>query len=178
MAVGKNETNYDGEVLAVYEATTQLLAADLTPAKVVVFIDSQAAILALSSNTLTYCLNTIQCRSKIAELISYGWTVALQWVPGHVGIPGNERADQKAKQGAESSQPEVPLTFRRAKSIISTFTKKYIIVTQETKSLGNSWETLVTGGPIQRHLERAEAVARFCITSGHDFLGYTFTGLA
>ncbi|GFW56987.1 hypothetical protein TNCV_3472711 [Trichonephila clavipes] len=32
LAMGKNATNYDGEVLAVYEATTQLLAAGLVPA--------------------------------------------------------------------------------------------------------------------------------------------------
>ncbi|GFS76570.1 hypothetical protein TNCV_1621711 [Trichonephila clavipes] len=32
--------------------------------------------------------------------------------------PGNEKADQKAKQGAESSQPEVPLTLKRAKRAI------------------------------------------------------------
>ncbi|GFT70938.1 reverse transcriptase [Trichonephila clavipes] len=102
----KKATNYDGEVLAVCEATTLLLVAGLGPAKVVFFIDSQAAILALSSNTPTDFLNTIQCRTKIVELISYGWTVALQYVPSYVGIPGNERADQKAKQGVKSSEPE------------------------------------------------------------------------
>ncbi|GFX35889.1 reverse transcriptase [Trichonephila clavipes] len=80
-----------------------------------------------------------QSRIKIAELISYGWSVALQWVPSHVGIPGNERANQKAKQGDESSQLEVPLTLRKV------------------------------NGPILRHLERAEAVANFRLNTGHDF---------
>ncbi|GFW51361.1 reverse transcriptase [Trichonephila clavipes] len=77
-------------------------------------MDSQAAILALNSNTPSDCFNTIQCRTKIViqQLISYGWTTDLQWVPRHVGIPGNERADQKAKQGAESTQPKVPLVLR------------------------------------------------------------------
>ncbi|GFX21793.1 reverse transcriptase [Trichonephila clavipes] len=84
LAVGKNATNYDGEVLAVCETTTQLLSAGLAPAKVVFFVDSQAAVLAISNNTPTDCLNTIQCRTKIAELISYDWTVALQWVPSHL----------------------------------------------------------------------------------------------
>ncbi|GFT95774.1 hypothetical protein TNCV_311341 [Trichonephila clavipes] len=41
------EANYDGEVLAVYEATTQLLAAAVALAKVVFSIDFQAAISAL-----------------------------------------------------------------------------------------------------------------------------------
>ncbi|GFS64453.1 reverse transcriptase [Trichonephila clavipes] len=87
--MGKNATKYDGAVLAICEAATQLLSVGLAPAKVVCFIDSQAAILALSSNTPTDCLNTIQCRTKMAELISYGWTAVLQWVPSHVEIPGN-----------------------------------------------------------------------------------------
>ncbi|GFV87298.1 hypothetical protein TNCV_4032701 [Trichonephila clavipes] len=46
LAVGKKPINYDGEVLAVCETTTPLLSAGLTPAKVVFFIDFQAAILA------------------------------------------------------------------------------------------------------------------------------------
>ncbi|GFT30205.1 hypothetical protein TNCV_3466721 [Trichonephila clavipes] len=39
LTVGKNDTNYDDKVSAVCEATTQLVAAGLTPAKVVFFID-------------------------------------------------------------------------------------------------------------------------------------------
>ncbi|GFV82617.1 reverse transcriptase [Trichonephila clavipes] len=109
-----------GEILAVCKATTQLLDAGQAPAKVVFFTNSQATILALSNNTPTNCFNTVQCRTKIVMLISYGWTVAEQWIPSHVRISGNEGADQKTKQGAESSQPDVPLTLRRAKSLIST----------------------------------------------------------
>ncbi|GFU85766.1 uncharacterized protein TNCV_1791221 [Trichonephila clavipes] len=71
LAVGKNATNYDGDVLAVCEATTHLLSAGLALAKAFFFIDSEAAILALSSNTLTDCIFTIQCRIKIAELSSH-----------------------------------------------------------------------------------------------------------
>ncbi|GFV46265.1 uncharacterized protein TNCV_3231541 [Trichonephila clavipes] len=72
LAVVKNATNCNGEVLAVCEATTQLITLGLAPVKVVFFIDSQAAILALSSNTPNDCLNRIECRAKILGLISYG----------------------------------------------------------------------------------------------------------
>ncbi|GFU35356.1 transposable element Tc1 transposase [Trichonephila clavipes] len=89
----------------------------------------------------------------------------------HVGVPDNESADQKAKQEAESTQPEVPLTIRKAKSIISTYIDKYTAMTQKTKNFGKPWETLATVGPIPRHLERVEVIARFCLTTGHDFLG-------
>ncbi|GFW98887.1 reverse transcriptase [Trichonephila clavipes] len=121
---GKNATNYDGEVLAVCEVATQLLSAGLASAKVVFFIDSQAAISAL-----------------------------------------------KTKQGAESFQPEVPLILRSARSIISTSIDKYTIANQKTKNLGKPWETLATVGSIPKHMERAEAVDRFRLTTGHEFLG-------
>ncbi|GFV44667.1 DDE_3 domain-containing protein [Trichonephila clavipes] len=69
----------------------------------------------------------------------------IQWIPSHVGIPGNKRAYQTAKQGAESTQPEVPLTLRRAKSVISVHIDKYTAMTQKTKSFGKPWETVHCG---------------------------------
>ncbi|GFT19874.1 reverse transcriptase [Trichonephila clavipes] len=39
------------------------------------------------------------------------------------------------------------------------------------KSFGNPWETLANVGPIPRHLERDETVARIRLTTGHDIVG-------
>ncbi|GFS65553.1 reverse transcriptase [Trichonephila clavipes] len=44
-------------------------------------------------------------------------------------------------------------------------------LTTKTKSLGKPWKTLDIMGPIPRHLEKVKAVARFRLTTGHDFLG-------
>ncbi|GFX35071.1 uncharacterized protein TNCV_2330111 [Trichonephila clavipes] len=80
----------------------------------------------------------------------------------------------KAKQGAQSSQQEVPLTLIIPKSIICTYIDKYTVVTQKkNKYLGKPWETQVTMCSIPRHQERAEAVTRFRLTTGHYFLGVT-----
>ncbi|GFW60500.1 hypothetical protein TNCV_568481 [Trichonephila clavipes] len=43
--------------------------------------------------------------------------------------PAKREPNKKAKQGAESSQPEVPLSLRRAKSVISTYIDKCTSVT-------------------------------------------------
>ena len=170
--MGKHATNYDGEVSAVHEAAAQLLSAGLPPARVVFLIDSQAAISSLCNNTPTDCLRTIQCRLKMAELITQGWIVVLQWVPSHVGIPGNERADRKARQGAEGALDEVPMTLSRAKHMINTCVNRFSLAAQKSESLGKQWETLAAVGPIPiSHLERSEAAARFRLTTGHDFLG-------
>ncbi|GFV20520.1 reverse transcriptase [Trichonephila clavipes] len=170
LCMGKNATNYNGEVLVVCEARTHLLSVGIAPAKIVFFIDSQAAILALKSNTSIDYVNTIQCQTKIVKFISYGWTASLQWVLSHVGIHGNERADQKAKHGAKSTQPEFSLTLRRAKSLISPHIDKHTAMTQITKIFGKPWEILATVVSISRNLEKAEAVARFRPTTVHDFL--------
>ena len=55
--------------------------------------------------------------------------------------------------------------------MIITYVNKSSLTAQRDESLGKRWETLATVGPIPRHLERAEAVARFRLTTGHDFLG-------
>ena len=54
--------------------------------------------------------------SKLADL-SKQKRVALQWIPANCGIPGNERADQLAKQGARDAQPTSSLRFSERKII-------------------------------------------------------------
>ncbi|GFV98064.1 reverse transcriptase [Trichonephila clavipes] len=90
--VGKNATNYD---------------------------DSQAATLASSSNKPTDSLNTIQSAelklrssSHMAELRPYSGS--------QVMLDSTAMKKPTKKPSREPSQPEVPLTLRRAKSIIST----------------------------------------------------------
>ena len=47
----------------------------------------------------------------------------MQWVPGHAGIRGNEKADHLAKTGAQKPQPERAVAFRTAKQIITSNTR-------------------------------------------------------
>jgi len=115
-------------------------------------------------------MRTIQCRIKIADAIAEGWVIALQWVLSHVGIYGNERADAKAKQGVESKQPNVPFTLNRAKNLIDVSINNATRRTLKIMSMGKKWENPATRGPIPRDLERAEAVAHFRLTTGHDYL--------
>ncbi|GFV73421.1 reverse transcriptase [Trichonephila clavipes] len=44
-------------------------------------------------------------------------------------------------------------------------------MTQKTESLGKPWKTAYCGPNPEAPLERAEVVARFRLTTGHEFLG-------
>ncbi|GFY30877.1 reverse transcriptase [Trichonephila clavipes] len=44
-------------------------------------------------------------------------------------------------------------------------------MTSKPRSLGKPWEFLATVDTIPKHLERAEDVVRYRLTTGHDFSG-------
>ncbi|GFW81911.1 uncharacterized protein TNCV_2885851 [Trichonephila clavipes] len=89
-----------------------------------------------------------------------------------LGFPAMRKPTKKrSRRPSRLNPPEVPLTPRRAKSIISPYIDKCTVLTQKNKSLGKPWVTLINGGPIPRYLDRAEVVTRFCLTTGHDFWG-------
>ena len=46
---------------------------------------------------------------SLLELSSDGHRVLLQWIPSHCGIPGNERADQLAKDATALTQEDAPV---------------------------------------------------------------------
>ncbi|GFX98192.1 hypothetical protein TNCV_4908351 [Trichonephila clavipes] len=62
------------------------------------------------------------------------------WVPSHVGNPSNERADQKAKHGAESSQTEVPLTLRRARALHPHTLTNVLPAPKKPRALESHWK--------------------------------------
>ena len=110
---GKRCTNYKAEVLALLTASESLRE---TAGKCIVF--------------LTDCLSTMQdlesgpTESQTQELLrtllylSGNNKVIIQWIPSHIGLFGNDKADSLAKQGGQMQQPEAPSSYREIRTIL------------------------------------------------------------
>ena len=79
--------------------------------QVAVFTDARSVLEALTGD------KEPELRRKLRNF-SLDHRVAMQWVPAHCGIPGNEAADRLAKQGANVDQHEREVTYGEKKNLI------------------------------------------------------------
>ncbi|XP_015911532.2 uncharacterized protein [Parasteatoda tepidariorum] len=105
LSLGTAKTAFDGEVEAIKVALTHLNARPSLFYQAVIFSDSQAEILAISNySQAPSSLSIVKCRSLMTEIGEKRKTIALQWIPSHCGISGNEKADALAKKGCFINQ--------------------------------------------------------------------------
>ena len=74
---------------------------------VAVYTDSQSLCMALIGNGVS--LEPLRSRINNTKA-----KLTIQWVPGHCEIPGNEMADESAKQAAKEKGPGCPITYASA----------------------------------------------------------------
>ena len=112
---------------------------------VVIFTDSLSTLDALENGTDT-SKDIIHLSWSLHHLLSkHKKRVVLQWIPGHSGIPGNERADTLAKKGANLPQPDNQVTYSTCCQMIKSNLKEDWL---------NSWTTGNTGRPMYGHMTK------------------------
>jgi len=72
--------------------------------RAVIISDSKAAILSAASTETKIIVSTEarDCQDPIRQLKGKHKQIALQWIPGHCQIAGNEQADELAKKGRQN----------------------------------------------------------------------------
>jgi ribonuclease HI len=130
--LGKGCEVFDAELLGVVRAL-QLAEKVEDQRPVIILLDSQAAIARLQhtqpgpGQTLA-----IQAHTIAKELHARGHQPTIQWVPGHAGIEGNEKADQVAKQPANKPPGRGPreislaLACRARTEAITTWKQRWL----------------------------------------------------
>ena len=124
-------------------------------------------------------LNNNSCKDQkisnlsavIGQLINtHAVEITLQWIPGHVQIPGNDRADALAKQGAMKTQDVSSASINTAKQTIKE-TKRRIWMKEwsETDKGRTIFDHMPSPNPNDsiNKLNRSEQVSIFRLRSGH-----------
>lgn len=116
------------ELAAIIQATRH--AADREENRVVIFTDSLTALQALQNDRPRDNVRLITTAlTLLNELQHQGKQVKLAWIPSHVGIQGNEKADEAAKrvaltQGLEENIFTFPPSLQMIKTKIKTTTHR------------------------------------------------------
>ena len=93
-------TVFQAEVLAISGVAKNLLLEKIHNQTIVALVDCQAAIKALIKCTVT-SITVFNCIRNLNQLGKQNH-VSIAWIPGHVGVHGNEVADYLAKSGSKS----------------------------------------------------------------------------
>ena len=106
-------SNYRAERLAICTAAEHLLESWKNMGNIAIFTDSLSTLQALNSVDSDQMIQGLHF--SLAKLTAQ-FSVSLQWVPAHVELTGNEKADRLAKLGSQAPQTQNPVTYREATS--------------------------------------------------------------
>ena len=111
---------FHAEVLAISKVAKDLLSEKMRNQRIVVLVDSQAAIKALIKCTVT-SITVLNCVRNLNKLDKQNH-VSIAWIPGHAGVYGNNVTDYVAKSVSKSnmhgSEPFITVPYARCVSTI------------------------------------------------------------
>ena len=173
-SLGKHRSNFEAEATAINESlktiNTHFNKPDISKTNIVIFSDALSVLQAIENeNTKNPIIKKMM--TTVSEMISvHSVDIFFQWIPSHVDIPGNERADALAKRGAKCPKDDTLASMDTAKQIIRS-TKKELWMREWTNSDKGRAIFEYMSTPFKRDeinaLKRNEQVSIFRLRSQH-----------
>lgn len=144
--ISDHSSSTQTELAAIIQATRH--AATRDEHTIVILTDSLTALQALQHDQPKDNIRLITTAvSLLDQLQQQGKQVKLAWIPSHVGIQGNEKADHAAKQaasqhGREQDTFKIPPSLQMICAKIRTTTRRK--ATEETANACNHWYKTAT----------------------------------
>ena len=126
MALGSYLTVFQAELIAIKTRAEILEEMNLRPNNIFICTDNPASIRALVSER---SVSRLVSESKAAlNRLEIGHKVKIEWVPGHSGIPGNEKADGLARLGATTKlmapEPSCGISLASVKKYLADWARR------------------------------------------------------
>ena len=170
---GRYTSSYRAELAALAEALSFLRSVGRRwrPRQVLVCTDSQSAIRRLEEGPAAQTDDLANRIWTLLRTISDGGIrIHLQWVPGHSGLPGNELADEVAREAGELEQRHAKIDFSSAKSRLRRLAhQEWTQRMEETRYQAQNGPQRVTPGD-KLDLARTESVEVARLRTGHSLL--------
>jgi ribonuclease HI len=179
--LGLGKEVFDAELVGACEAL-EIAMEDRGREPVTVLLDSQAAISRLRHQRVGPGQSlAIRAHRAAQALEARGRPVTIQWVPGHQGIEGNERADQAAKKAASKpsrrgcSELSIAYANRTRTEVVSTQRKQWLaralgcrsLVAQRAYRAQPGWKL----DPIAATAPKRVASRYYQLKTGHAAIG-------
>ena len=88
--------------------------------KVVFLVDSKSAIQKITSQNASESATVTDIRNSLKLLTKINKKIHFQWVPSHIGLSGNELADNLAKKGTKIVKKNNKIPLTSVKTLIRT----------------------------------------------------------
>ncbi|XP_019635205.1 PREDICTED: uncharacterized protein LOC109478183, partial [Branchiostoma belcheri] len=128
-AVAAKSNNYEGELEGLHLAIDTITRRQTTSKRVLILCDCKAAIENVIGVQQVEAYNALvhTIRNKLQALRQQGITTQITWCPGHMGISGNEIADNEAKLAANeaSTNPQNSTSWTKHQAMKHIETKAH-----------------------------------------------------
>ncbi|UYV63535.1 hypothetical protein LAZ67_2004564 [Cordylochernes scorpioides] len=159
----KNLSVFRSELTAILQAL-KLVEKNETN-NIIIYTDSKVAIFAIKN---CYYSQDRLLKNIAAEInkLNKNTKIGLQWIPSHVGVPGNEEADRLAKEGAAGHPDGVNSeTYLSARDHINKL--KLQLIRNHRDSFHHSWYQVENPKKQTLQLNRRESTQLARWKSGH-----------